>query len=155
MYSIITQSKEGAAFFAPAVSGFASGTLSLRNSETTIKKKLPFLRTLKTAWYHLISPGHLISRFLWEKTIPTTNIGYILSIGLIPSEKTAQKIRGTHLLKALERFFVENGCSASWVDTELSNFKALDFYKRNGYVLVRSDWGHCLLKKDLVDSLTV
>lgn len=62
---------------------------------------------------------------------------------------SAMTPRGSVILAELENWFAKNGCTTSWVDTELSNQRAHSFYVRTGYVEVARDFGQVLLKKQL------
>ena len=134
---------------APKVSGFASGTTNLRASEKSITKKLKFKFKIRLIFFNLLAPGHLLAMISWQKRIPAGDIGYVLSIGLDKKLAQKEKTFGSHLLKELEHFFSQKKCLESWVDTENSNIKAINFYIRCGYEVVDRSFGHCLLKKEL------
>jgi len=53
-------------------------------------------------------------------------------------------------LAELEGWFISQGCSHGFVDTELSNRRAHAFYLRAGYLEVSRDHGQVLLQKPLL-----
>jgi hypothetical protein len=95
-------------------------------------------------------PRHVLARRRWESLIPHQDIGYVLTLGvasaIVPSARTR---RGSELLAELEVWFVSQGCSASFVDTELSNQRGHAFYLRTGYRELSRDHGQVLLRKPL------
>jgi ribosomal protein S18 acetylase RimI-like enzyme len=142
LYSILLSDPQSRVLYSP-LGGFASGSLSLRDTEKQIQKKLPVRAFLKLAVRSLASPSHLLARRGWEKIIPTEKTGYILTLGATPPA------RGKNLLRELEVHFISCGAKESWVDTERSNQRALNFYERQGYQVVQSRLGHVLLRKSL------
>lgn len=130
---------------------FAAGTACVRETESKIRRSLGPTLFARLALRVASMPRHVLARRRWESVIPKDGIGYVLTLGaaraVVPS---ASRLRGSEILAELEAWFVKNGCSESWVDTELSNQRALAFYARVGYVEVRRDFGQVLLKKTLV-----
>ena len=96
------------------------------------------------------TPMHVLARRRWESVIPTTGIGYVLTLGSTASA-TGQRggVRGHDVLAELEAWFTARGALESWVDTEQSNDRALEFYRRCGYAEVSRTCGQVLLKKTL------
>lgn len=129
---------------------FVAGTRCVRETEARIRHGLGAALFARLALRVAAMPLHVLARRRWEKVIPTAGIGYVLTLGVaravVPS---ASPVRGATILMELEDWFKKAGCSESWVDTELSNQRALAFYARVGYLEVRRDFGQCLLKKKL------
>ena len=101
-------------------------------------------------------PSHLLARRRWESTIPHEGIGYVLTLGAARAVSAAsQTLSGRVLLDELEAWFAEQGCRASWVDTELANERAHAFYVRRGYLEVSRDFGQVLLQKPLASAASV
>ena len=129
---------------------FVAGTRCVRDTESRIRHALGAALFARLALRVATMPRHVFARRRWEDVIPTTGIGYVLTLGaaraVVPS---ASPVRGASILMELEDWFKKTGCSESWVDTELSNQRALAFYTRVGYLEVRRDFGQCLLKKKL------
>ena len=129
---------------------FAAGTVRYRETEAHTRRSLPKAALARLALRVASMPGHVLARRRWEGAIPHEGIGYVLTLGaagaLIPA---AQTLRGSAVLEELETWFVAQGCTASWVDTELSNQRAHAFYLRRGYLEVSRDFGQILLHKPL------
>ena len=129
---------------------FASGTVRYRETELHTRQALPRAAFARLAVHAATMPRHVLARRRWESLIPLQGIGYILTLGvtraLMPSARTR---RGSELLADLEAWFLSQGCSASFVDTELSNRRAHAFYVREGYLELSRDYGQVLLQKPL------
>ena len=129
---------------------FASGTVHYRDTELLTRRALPAVAFARLAVRALTMPRHVLARRRWEPLIPQQGIGYVLTLGvaraLVPSARTRG---GRELLAQLEAWFLSRGCSASFVDTELSNRRAHDFYLRQGYFELSRDYGQVLLHKPL------
>jgi len=129
---------------------FAAGTVRYRETEAHTRRSLPKAALARLALRVASMPGHVLARRRWEHAIPEQGIGYVLTLGaasaLIPA---AQTVRGSAVLEELESWFAARGCTASWVDTELSNKRAHAFYARRGYLEVSRDFGQVLLHKPL------
>jgi GNAT superfamily N-acetyltransferase len=129
---------------------FAAGTVRYRDTEAHTRRSLPRASFARLALRVASMPSHLLARRRWESAIPHEGIGYVLTLGaaraVIPSSQT---LRGSAVLAELEAWFAEQGCRASWVDTELSNERAHAFYLRRGYLEVSRDFGQVLLYKPL------
>jgi GNAT superfamily N-acetyltransferase len=129
---------------------FAAGTVRYRETEAHTRRSLPKASLARLALRVASMPGHVLARRRWESAIPHEGIGYVLTLGaasaLIPA---AQTLRGSAVLEELEAWFLAQGCTASWVDTELSNRRAHAFYLRRGYLEVARDFGQVLLHKPL------
>jgi len=135
----------------PEHGAFAAGTVRYRDTERHMRSSLSKLSFARLALHAAIMPGHLLSRRRWESLIPREGIGYVLTLGVasavVPSARTR---RGSELLAELESWFVSQGCSASYVDTELVNQRAYAFYLRAGYLECSRDHGQVLLRKTLL-----
>jgi GNAT superfamily N-acetyltransferase len=130
--------------------GFAAGTIDLRATEAHIRRELPLSALVKMGIRALGQPAHLVARRRWEKLIPSERIGYVLTLGTARAVADAPKAAsGTELMDALEAWFAGNGCTESWVDTEAKNERALEFYRKRGYVERALDLGQVLLAKTL------
>jgi len=129
---------------------FAAGTVRYRDTEAHTRRSLPRASFARLVLRVASMPSHLLARRRWESAIPHEGIGYVLTLGaaraVIPASQT---LRGSVVLAELEAWFVEQGCRASWVDTELSNERAHAFYLRRGYLEVSRDFGQVLLQKPL------
>jgi hypothetical protein len=132
---------------------FAAGTVRYRATELHTRRALPTTALARLAVRVASMPGHVLARRRWESTIPHQGIGYVLTLGaagaIIPA---AQTLRGSVVLEELESWFLAQGCTASWVDTELSNERAHAFYVRRGYLEVARDFGQVLLHKPLASA---
>ena len=129
---------------------FASGTANLRDTEVVTRRDLSPLLLARLALRVAGMPMHILSRRRWEHVIPRREIGYVLTIGVaaaVTGERSG--VSGRDVLAELERWFVEHACRESWVDTELDNGRAINFYQRNGYREVSRAFGQVLLKKSL------
>lgn len=135
---------------APHLGAFASGTVRYRETEGRTRRSLGTLAFARLALRVAAMPLHVLARRRWEGLIPHEGIGYLLTLGvasaLVPTSNTR---RGAALLNELEAWFVAQGCSASFTDTELSNVRAHSFYLRRGYLEVSRDFGQVLLQKPL------
>jgi hypothetical protein len=135
---------------------FAAGTVRYRDTEAHTRRSLPRASFARLALRVASMPSHLLARRRWESAIPHEGIGYVLTLGaaraVIPSSQT---LRGSVVLDELEIWFAEQGCRASWVDTELSNERAHAFYLRRGYLEVSRDFGQVLLQKPLGSASSV
>jgi len=129
---------------------FAAGTVRYRDTEAHTRRALPRAAFARLALCVVTTPSHVLARRRWESAIPHEGIGYVLTLGaaraILPGSET---VRGSAVLAELERWFAEQGCHASWVDTELSNQRAHGFYLRQGYQEVARDYGQVLLQKPL------
>ena len=135
---------------APEHGAFAAGTLRYRETETHTQRSLPKAAFARLALRAAMKPKHLLARRRWESLIPHQGIGYILTLGVASAVVgSARTRRGSQLLAELEAWFVSHGCSASFVDTELSNARAHAFYLRAGYLELSRDHGQVLLRKTL------
>jgi GNAT superfamily N-acetyltransferase len=136
---------------APEHGAFAAGTVRYRETEAHTRRSLPKAAFARLAVRAAMMPKHLLARRRWESLIPHEGIGYILTLGVasavIPSARTR---RGGELLAELEAWFAGQGCSSSFVDTELSNRRAHAFYLRAGYLELSRDHGQVLLRKALL-----
>ncbi len=130
--------------------GFASGTLDRYTTQRGVLRQLPPGLLLSLLLRNLLQPTHLLAQWRWRHCIPQAGSGYILTIGTDPTFIGDKKIAGRMLLAELEAFFRERDCQQVWVDTESSNRRAIDFYLKNLYTIVREDHGHALLSKILV-----
>ncbi|HTA90633.1 MAG TPA: GNAT family N-acetyltransferase [Polyangiaceae bacterium] len=129
---------------------FAAGTLHYRATEAQIRRSLRPMLFARLALRAASMPMHVLARRRWENVIPNTGIGYVLTLGSASAVVASSLApRGRVVLAELEEWFVEHGCLASWVDTELSNQRAHAFYLRTGYVEVSRDFGQVLLQKQL------
>ncbi len=132
---------------------FAAGTVRYRETEAHTRRSLPTATLARLALRVASMPRHVLARRRWEHTIPEHGVGYVLTLGvasaLIPA---AQTLRGSVVLEELESWFAARGCTASWVDTELSNKRAHAFYLRRGYLEVSRDFGQVLLHKPLASA---
>ena len=129
---------------------FAAGTVRYRDTEAHIRRSLRPALFARLAVRAASMPRHVLARRRWENVIPSQGIGYVLTLGSASAVvASSQAPRGRTVLAELEDWFVERGCSASWVDTELSNRRAHAFYVRVGYVEVSRDFGQVLLNKQL------
>ena len=130
---------------------FAAGSARYRETELHTRRSLPLPAFARLAMHAAMMPRHVLARRRWEALIPHTGIGYVLTLGaaraVVPAAKTR---RGSELLSELEAWFVSQGCSASFVDTELSNQRAHAFYLRQGYLELSRDHGQVLLRKPLL-----
>ena len=129
---------------------FAAGTVRYRDTELHTRRMLPRVAFARLALRAASMPGHVLARRRWESAIPHAGIGYVLTLGaaraIVPGSDT---VRGSVVLAELESWFAAQGCTASWVDTELSNQRAHEFYLRQGYLEVSRDYGQVLLQKPL------
>lgn len=128
---------------------FAAGTVAYRQTEKMVRKSLPASLLARLLTYVALMPQRLLARRAWEKVIPYTGIGYVLTIGVAPV--VPKPARGRDVLANLESWFIQRGCTESWLDTEAANVRALEFYKRLGYKEVSRRYGQILLAKQLVD----
>jgi len=135
---------------APDHGAFAAGTVRYRDTEAHTRRALPASSFARLALRVASMPRHVLARRRWESLIPHDGIGYILTLGvaraIVPSIQTR---RGRELLADLEHWFVAQGVTASFVDTELANQRAHAFYLRAGYAEVSRDYGQVLLQKKL------
>jgi hypothetical protein len=127
--------------------GFASGTLDLRGTEVRLRERMAARPSvfLRLAARNLLAPLHLLARRSWESVIPLAGVGYVLTIGVTDGSP----VRGVEVLRALEREFQTRGACESWVDTERSNSRAVEFYVRNGYQIASERFGQVLLSRRL------
>jgi len=136
---------------APEHGAFAAGTVRFRETELNTRRFLPAALFARLAVRAALMPKHVLARRRWESLIPHQSIGYILTLGVasavVPSVQTR---RGRAVLADLESWFANQGCGASFVDTELSNRRAHAFYLRAGYLEISQDYGQVLLRKALV-----
>ena len=136
---------------APEHGAFAAGTVRFRETEAHTRRSLPAAAFARLAVRAALMPKHLLARRRWESLIPHEGIGYVLTLGVasavVPSVRTR---RGRDILADMEAWFAKQGCSASFVDTELSNRRAHEFYLRAGYLELSRDHGQVLLRKALV-----
>ena len=134
----------------PEQGAFAAATVRYRETELHTRRCLPKAAFVRLAFSAALMPRHLLARRRWEQLIPEQGIGYVLTLGVasavLPSARTR---RGSELLAEIEAWFVSQGCSASFVDTELSNARAHAFYLRTGYRELSRDHGQVLLRKTL------
>jgi len=134
----------------PELGAFATGTVRYRDTESCTRRSLTTTALARLTIRAAMTPQHLLARRSWESLIPHEGIGYVLTLGVasavVPSARTR---RGNELLAELEAWFREQGCSASFVDTELSNRRALAFYVRSGYLELSRSYGQLLLRKAL------
>jgi hypothetical protein len=129
---------------------FASGTIDLQKTESLIKKSLSLLLFLKVAVNAVLNPLHIIAQKMWKKIIPESGIGYILTVGVTEeAKKQSPLICGKNLILILEQWFRDSNMQESWVDTEITNRKSLDFYEKMGYEEVYRGFGQVLFKKVL------
>jgi GNAT superfamily N-acetyltransferase len=135
----------------PEHGAFAAGTVRYRSTELHTRRSLPSAAFARLALRAATMPRHVLARRRWESLIPHEEIGYVLTLGVaravVPSARTRP---GRELLAELEAWFVSRGCSASFVDTELSNQRAHAFYLRAGYLELSRDHGQVLLRKALL-----
>ena len=134
----------------PEQGAFAAGTVRYRETELHTRRSLPKAAFARLALRAATMPRHVLARRRWESLIPHEAIGYVLTLGVasavVPSARTR---RGSELLADLEAWFVNQGATASFVDTELSNRRAHEFYLRVGYLELSRDHGQVLLRKPL------
>lgn len=134
----------------PEHGAFAAGTLRYRETELHTRRSLPKAAFARLALRAAMMPKHVLARRRWESLIPHEGIGYILTLGVASAVvSTARTRRGSELLAELEAWFRDQGCSASLVDTELSNRRAHAFYLRAGYLELSTDYDQVLLRKPL------
>lgn len=132
-------------------SGFLSATTDLRKTENAIRNKIPVAGLFKLVCMNVLSPSHMMARLRWEKFIPESNIGYLLTIGVHNPENAGQENTRGHVLHDLyETWLSDMGISETWVDTESDNTKAISFYYKLGYRKVSEDFKNVLLKKTLI-----
>ncbi|HKO50553.1 MAG TPA: GNAT family N-acetyltransferase [Polyangiaceae bacterium] len=135
----------------PELGAFASATVRYRETELHTRRSLPKAAFARLAVRAAMMPRHVLARRRWEPLIPHEDIGYLLTLGVaravVPSARTR---RGSELLAELEAWFVSQGCTASFVDTELTNQRAHAFYSRAGYLELSRDHGQILLRKTLL-----
>lgn len=135
---------------APELGAFAAGTVRFRETEALTRRKLRPALFAKLALRVASMPSHVLSRRRFEATIPHDGIGYVLTLGSARAVvKGANAPRGSEILAELEEWFEARGARESWVDTELSNRRAHEFYLRVGYTEVARAFGQVLLKKSL------
>jgi GNAT superfamily N-acetyltransferase len=134
----------------PEHGAFGAGTVRYRETELHTRSSLPKAAFARLALHAMTMPRHVLARRRWESLIPHHGIGYLLTLGVagavVPSARTR---RGSELLAEFEAWFVSQGCSESFVDTELSNERAHVFYLREGYRELSRDHGQVLLRKAL------
>jgi len=136
---------------APEHGAFAAGTVRYRETELHTRRCLPKAAFARLALRAATMPRHVLARRRWEPLIPREGIGYVLTLGVASAiVPTARTRRGSELLAELEAWFVSQGCSASFVDTELANQRAHAFYLRAGYLELSRDHGQVLLRKALL-----
>ena len=135
----------------PEHGAFAAATLRYRETELHTRSALPKAAFARLAMHAAMMPRHVLARRRWERLIPHEGVGYILTLGVasavVPAARTR---RGSELLAELEGWFISQGCSHGFVDTELSNRRAHAFYLRAGYLEVSRDHGQVLLQKPLL-----
>jgi GNAT superfamily N-acetyltransferase len=130
---------------------FAAATVHYRETELHTRSALPKLAFARLALHAAAMPRHVLARRRWEALIPREGIGYVLTLGVASAVvPVARTRRGSELLAELEAWFVSQGCSASFVDTELANRRAHAFYLRQGYLELSRDHGQVLLRKALL-----
>jgi ribosomal protein S18 acetylase RimI-like enzyme len=100
----------------------------------------------------ILFPLELISlarRLLFEKEVTKKCKNYpsILTIGVSPNEQG--KGIGKRLIGVAEEYFRRNHYSSFFVDTEISNTKAIKFYQANGFITLISKLGNVLLIKSI------
>lgn len=135
----------------PEHGAFAAGTARYRETELHTRRSLPKPAFARLALRAALMPRHLLARRSWEPLIPHEGIGYVLTLGVASAVvSSARTRRGSELLAELEAWFLSQGCSASFVDTELSNQRAHAFYLRTGYLELSRDHGQVLLRKSLL-----
>jgi ribosomal protein S18 acetylase RimI-like enzyme len=131
---------------------FASGTVDLRRTERRVADGLSTRQYVRLGLRSLSSVSHLVARRAWERTIPTAGAGYVLTLGTSSSfDARSGAVPGKIVLAELESWFVSKGARESWVDTECTNGRALEFYRKRGYREVRRTLGHALLCKPLAE----
>ncbi|HYQ04306.1 MAG TPA: GNAT family N-acetyltransferase [Polyangiaceae bacterium] len=156
LYAALLADSAARVIWEPGIAGspehgaFAAGTARFRETELQTRRGLPRAAFARLALRAALMPRHVLARRRWETLIPHEGIGYVLTLGVaravVPSAETR---RGSQLLDELEGWFVSQGCSASFVDTELSNQRAHAFYLRQGYLELSRDYGQVLLRKAL------
>ena len=62
--------------------------------------------------------------------------GHIITIDVDPKQQ--RKRVGTALMKSVEERLKEAGCNSVFLETAVDNLKALSFYKRHGYSVLRT-----------------
>jgi len=134
----------------PHLGAFAAGTVALRETELAVRRSLSAVDFARLALRVAAMPMHVLARRRWEQVIPSAGIGYVLTLGSAAAVTGhGRGARGRDVLADLEAWFVARGARESWVDTEQSNGRAIEFYRRGGYVEVSRDYGQVLLKKPL------
>jgi len=135
----------------PEHGAFCAGTVRYRDTELHTRRCLPKVAFARLALRAMTMPRHVLARRRWESLIPHEGIGYLLTLGVASAVvPTARTRRGSELLAELEAWFVSQGCSECFVDTELSNARAHAFYLRAGYLELSRDHGQVLLRKVLL-----
>ena len=157
LYAGLLRDPAARVIWEPGVSGtpehgaFAAATVRYRETELHTRRALPKTAFARLAVRAAMMPRHVLARRRWELLIPQEGIGYVLTLGVasavVPAARTR---RGSELLAELEAWFVSQGCSHSFVDTELSNQRAHGFYLRTGYSELSRDHGQVLLRKPLL-----
>jgi len=135
----------------PEHGAFVAGTVRYRETELHTRRCLPKAEFARLALFAATMPRHVLARRRWESLIPHEGIGYVLTLGVASAVVASARTRpGTELLVEIEAWFRSQGCSASFVDTELSNQRAHAFYLRKGYLELSRDHGQVLLRKALL-----
>lgn len=130
--------------------GFLAATLDLRATEKQIRHQMPLSISIRLVLRHLLSPGHLISRWRWEHDIPRAGAAYILTVGSVPAlEGDRTRLPGAAILEEALQEFRASGARVCLVDTEAANKRARSFYLKNGFREVKHNAGQVLLSKEL------
>jgi hypothetical protein len=127
--------------------GFASCSLDLKDGEERIKKRLNIKQWFRLILQHLRQPQYILAKKQFDKVLPDSTFGYILTIGTGRAIPGGSGPSGSSLLAEIERQILARGAFEVWVDTEVSNLRAIEFYKKHGYIVKLTSWGNVLLRK--------
>jgi ribosomal protein S18 acetylase RimI-like enzyme len=130
--------------------GFLSITSKMKYTTKLIMSGLTASNYIKILLKLLSSPLEIpvfLKRLYFDDQILKSlgNYPNILTVGVLPQYQGTGI--GTKFINIVDQYFKKKGLKQYFVDTEQKNINAINFYKRNNFILVRSFSNNVLLKK--------
>jgi len=87
----------------------------------------------------------------WDLFFPIKREGYIMTFGVSPSFR--QRGLGTFILRKMIEILQEHGCNVVTLHVQLINKAAVEFYKKNNFVVAEDLPGHYYIDGQYFDAM--
>lgn len=135
------------------VDGFISACRDLQKIEVAINKSFAFLNYCIITGYFFHHPGDLrklVSHYLFSRHLRLkypSPFASILTLGVDPYKQRSGI--GRLLICELVRYFAGSSVRTLYVDTLVTNYKAIHFYEKQDFNPLETVWGNLILAKKI------